>query len=789
MAAEPAVTKTICEYNRINPHINLFHYGSHMDPNGSVAKGIRRACDRQFPSTKKTLVQRLSASVRRKKETIYDSLNIRTFVDAYRLYIYVDGIPSHYTFERTTHPIEDVAYMVFLHGYNIDADQKMVYKTKRKTYDSNYMSRLSYNIEDSDAIPYEWNEEFVSLGRQFQNEPESHLVKNYKQTPPANEECQAYRSNPEQDPRHRVTFVNENDREYVRDKCVDLYPVDGIIFQGRQYTNDAVENELYQHGLSGATENTPFVEYAFRVYDYQWVMRSFGRGQDERERNAYLATAKSKSKSSATRSYTPRSVSSAQETLPDSDHTCTVLFRDVLDSDTTRPYKSLVRKMTKRCTEVIDKCDVQDIRKKIAGKLNESVPGTLDSIYIEMPAHALQETFKGKLLTFAKLMYVPRIRYTGQAGIGAGVFKDYLTKCLNEAKKLFAPIHVASERYAVHPDMSPAYAAKLGYGDELTDADVCRLYELVGGLFAYCARADIPLPFYFSRMILAKMLYSRIPTDMSILYYILEEDNVTRSSILSLFKEPQNIEYVSMQMNDMFPLVDAAHNADVTDENYISYLDMYSRHMYWKQLKITKATGKSTMLVPGNDTSKYLDAFIRGFHICKTLRKEKIHVRHLDDMLSSMHISYETIMQWLTEKRENIRVIYNDTVYTHDTMQPSPGDIRKQQVIFMWFMEILNSGGTDLPLAYIQKEAPKFEFKTRKTAFVEFFKKLMSFWSSLPHINFTTVYTVVFKYAAGHPTSATCFNMINLPQNINSKDELYKMLIYSVFNVVGFDLA
>lgn len=784
VVVDPAVvTKDFCDYHRKNPHINILKKGEFMEPNGRISRVLKHECDKNFPRSPKSLASRLTTATKRlivKNKQDNTLLSLRNFVKAYKTDIYQAGVPKHITFKGKTYKMEEVAYVLFVHGFNIDVegDDKQPIKVREHTFTWRDVSDLEDELNGMRSLPSRWQEDFVDVGRQYQIEPESHIVKSYKQEKPSARECQKYRDTPERDPRFNVPYVNENDQNYIREKCAKLFRVDHIVFQGRTYSNEQVERIIIEHHLSGETD-TPLIKYINKVYPYSWVA--------ELKYKAREYARKSRSSSKPTPSASPSSVSS--QPLPEDDHRCMSIFKDALEVANS-PFSDTLKKMVKRCTKVVEKCEsTHSIRRKLAGNLREYK--ARDVIEINVSNNALQEIFQRKLLRFKNLTYIPTIHYSNQVGMGISMFTDLINRCIQAATHLFSPIIEGSSRYVVNPEMSPKYASQLGYGDNLTEDDVCKLYELVGELFAYCVRSDIPIPFYFTRMILAKILYTRIPADMSILYYLVDEEPEIVKSTMQMFKQPDNIEYAGLNINNFFEMVDPAKDEDVTANNYVSYLDKYSRHLHWKQAKVIRKHGKRVEYVPGNDTSKYLDAFVKGFHIKKSLRHEKVNVRQLDDLLSGVQITYINIMKWIENSDRYITYKTADNVYIRGTLTEIPSDVNHQQEIIKWFKEILNQGESGVPLAYMRANLPKKVFSDKKDAFVQFFMKLMHFWTSLTRINPNIPYTIVMKYNSGLPSAGTCSTMMYFPDDVTSKSDLYKRLITAVFEVRddGFDMA
>lgn len=79
--------------------------------------------------------------------------------------------------------------------------------------------------------------------------------------------------------------------------------------------------------------------------------------------------------------------------------------------------------------------------------------------------------------------------------------------------------------------------------------------------------------------------------------------------------------------------------------------------------------------------------------------------------------------------------------------------------------------------------------RSKRKAFVDFFMRLMHFWTGYKKIDMMSAHQIIFERDSGIPTSHTCFRQLGLPRDVRSKEDLYARLLTAVFTVevgVGF---
>ena len=164
-----------------------------------------------------------------------------------------------------------------------------------------------------------------------------------------------------------------------------------------------------------------------------------------------------------------------------------------------------------------------------------------------------------------------------------------------------------------------------------------------------------------------------------------------------------------------------------------------------------------------------MQALVDGFYIRNKLRRNNATVKQLDKLMSGVSITEASIRTWLTLDKILI-----------DSNTP------QEAKVGAWFEEILNDAGRSFPMDEFEQEKSssksKSTSKQKKEKFVEFFTKLMFFWSGLRKLNATSTYQVVFIDGA-MPRASTCFYQLKLPKGVANKETLYRKLVTAVYNV------
>ena len=238
-----------------------------------------------------------------------------------------------------------------------------------------------------------------------------------------------------------------------------------------------------------------------------------------------------------------------------------------------------------------------------------------------------------------------------------------------------------------------------------------------------------------------------------------------QEGIHRLLTHPHEIEYSYIYLNDELNLDGTNNEIQVTADTYFDYLHKYSEHKFTQQIHKDKPSIKMI-----------LDAFIDGFYLKKKLQDLSITIHEFDKLLCGTPITINSIREWVRERTNNIRYL---TTSQHE------------QQIIEWFREILSEmeRSPQFPVNMMDaviEASPNSKSRSRKhrlKAFVEFFMRLMKFWTGFRKLDMTAQYTVNFERDNGLPTSHMCFNTLCLPRDVRSKEDLYDRLVNAALNV------
>lgn len=436
-------------------------------------------------------------------------------------------------------------------------------------------------------------------------------------------------------------------------------------------------------------------------------------------------------------------------------------------------FRPFANKLKKICNHLSKECTGGSI-----AQLRDAVKAPLNNVPLKITNIDQSATWRsflnialalnGRLYdVFANSMFqgsLPNliITFEGQEGIGAGVTRTFIKLILDNiiSDGFFVPVEEGSQRHVLNPDISVQSLKRMGYTRIKNEEDIHTVYQWIGKFIAMCIREDIPVPIYFSRAILAQMIFKddEMQPEEYVMYHLMDAPQ-TATGLVNLMRAPQDIEYTGIEFNDEFPLVPPAENAELNASNFRKYLQLRARHQLLHQIR-----GDAT------DTKPRLAAFVKGFYLRNRLRKQNANVTKLDKLISGNPITIDSIRDWLTPTRITCPVL-NESNAAHQQLARILG----------WFKEILQDEGRTFPFAELGMPAsanPPPE--DRKRIYLEFIGKLMFFWTSLQKLDTVRNYQVIF-IPNPIPKSSTCFFQIKLPAAITSREELYRKLVLAVY--------
>lgn len=548
--------------------------------------------------------------------------------------------------------------------------------------------------------------------------------------------------------------------------------------------NEAAKHHTHSRGFSFKDS---FITEVKSYYGNEWVELYYNAGIAGVPRPSYVSAEKLLSRRRSSRSISPT------DNIID---TCMFQFQGINNAR----FKKNANRLIRLCNQLTRDCTVNRvklIRDHIHSYYKQGTKVALPEIPRLDPAHPFKDLANFVLITnaydpstsltilnnlFEYSYYDVRIRYQGQDGVGMGLTNNFLTSAVKEivGAGLFKPVALGSPRHVVNPKMTPALMRRKGY-EIHSEQDLDMLYLLVGKLFAFCLRFDVPIPIQFAHALLGAMVYPTkdITSEMWVMYMFMDQDPEITSNQIKLMREPETIEFVDINMNEEYELKPGQGEVIVTDKTYLEYLSLYAQHKYLR--KLTSDGGSK-------DITRYTHAFLNGFYIKNMLHDKKTTARELDKLISGWAINLQSIKEWL------------------DSGNIAPLDIDETtKDIYKWFMLILHDLGNSFPVDSPLADKFKVEVENddreqrgdkkrersinfnstsnKKKLFLKFFVKLMHFWIGFEKIDPNGKYQVIFNNEDGMLLAQTCFKQLSLPKNVKSQEELYERMMFSVLNV------
>ena len=431
-------------------------------------------------------------------------------------------------------------------------------------------------------------------------------------------------------------------------------------------------------------------------------------------------------------------------------------------------FRGLANRLKKVCNDVTKDCaNVEAIRRPLWDayrtsaiiKLNSMTPGQelrgIIKIMLsrEKPFSDIHDDiFLGNIRSY-------NINYRDQTGVGEGVVRNAIQSMLDSvvAGGFFVPAEEGSLRHVINPDLTAEKLRQKGYIGIKDEEDILLAYRVIGRLFAFCLRNDIPIGIYLSRGMLARLVHrdSEIQPEEYVMYLLMDMPQ-TGTSLINLMRDPDSIEHIGLSMNDEFELVTGSRNADLTKDNFVEYLQRKAKHQLIKQI----AEGKM-------DTSQRLKGMVDGFYVRNRLRRAGTTVAQLDKLLSGVGITQQSIRDWLARTPHPVEILDNGA--------------EREVRIGVWLKEILSDFGWGFPVEELGRE-DRVPIAERRTMFLDFFGRLLYFWTGLRKMDLSRTYQVSF-IDGPTPKASTCFYKLKLPNSIRSKQELYRKLVFAVYSV------
>ena len=482
-------------------------------------------------------------------------------------------------------------------------------------------------------------------------------------------------------------------------------------------------------------------------------------------------------------------------------------------------YKRLSNKLIRMCNMYSNKCAIADIN-KVKDEINKKKINSHEFITLVININnskiaeffymykMLEQTniniyknfFRYKLDNFKiRNFHVINGISTYLEGVGIGVTIDFFQGIIDELTSLNIFIKPeGSDRYFLNPYMDvnkifmnvikgrldtisiPLFVNHVIANNEFNYRD---FYIFIGNLLSFFIFNDLGFNFRLSTALLAKMIYKidNINNTDLISYAAFDFPDEFNTNFANLMRGvgPADFDYIQsidMNFNDVIDIEDPNDykkilDHQITDSNFINYLELYSKEILNNPLKNDKRSG----LIKHINNLYYYDGFIKGFNYMKhhVFKKIKPTIFILDELL------YKNI-----SKKDIIKLINKFTAVMIEKIDRLDHVNKgKYNIVFQNIISILNDNGETFPFEEIGIDHRPDDYINY---FLQFIEKLIRFWTGFGYINLDLNYQfkIINKTAYKLPQSHMCFAEIDI-YTINdvlpTKEELYKLLVISSF--------
>uniref|UniRef100_A0A6C0CR86 HECT domain-containing protein n=1 Tax=viral metagenome TaxID=1070528 RepID=A0A6C0CR86_9ZZZZ len=461
-------------------------------------------------------------------------------------------------------------------------------------------------------------------------------------------------------------------------------------------------------------------------------------------------------------------------------------------------YKSYQEKMQQKCSELSEKCiNLNKTRKLLISKYPIRVPiDTSDKSVEDINIKGINREIA--LATLFKkwneykepldkqefwLRYF-NVSFKGEEGVFIGPGRELIQVCLEKIQydlgDVFIPIDDSSRRIIINSKFTPSN--KFLENSKIKEWNLeakKSILQFLGGLFTRALLLNIEIPFSFSYYTISYLYYkNNIQEDTFGFYFLLDMPNASKDYFKLMEIEPETVEYVGLEFNDTYPLIEK--NETITNKNLPQFIN---------------TIGKYILLNPAEpEYQELLEAFSKGFILKREFLIENgITIRYLDKLLNESGGSInERNLDKLINNKLNIET---SSVLENSTEEQETKRLRlieHQLQIGKWFVDILNTDGSDFPYEKVGIEKPSTLEKQTEFMLKDFLPKLFYFWTSSYNINILEKH-ILKLYESDIlnklPTAHTCVKTIDIPSSYNSYEELFEKLAIAVYNTQGFAFA
>jgi len=437
---------------------------------------------------------------------------------------------------------------------------------------------------------------------------------------------------------------------------------------------------------------------------------------------------------------------------------CKNLYNPYINNPTIAPvFKRFANKLKKICNKELnrDRCTENDIgtllktlRNKVTTRRTNLDPinfpiahsDELVKLYNEVKYKTtadIQKFFKTRNLKF-------NISYGGPEVDQGGVTRTFFSNIAKQilTYKFFIPLDDEGKIYKINKDINTIFKPTLSRRRPpiLSLNEKKFVFHFIGCVVAFLMLREIKLPGHLNKAILAHILYDQqIDPDEFVFYYSVDSEQAR--TVLDIMNTPANLEY--LQFNDEYvpPTPSREGGDEVTVDSYRDYVRLRAKFI----------------LIGDSESEECLKSFIEGFGILsKSLRNKNVTLSQLDALISAVKLTTDEI-ELLKQKIQQNSVNDNDTEKTREFKG--------------YFMNILD-GTASFPQAIANESAHLPQ--TRE----DFLMRLLFFWSGNSNYISTLRYTITATNSR-HITAHTCWPYLEIPNRIQSREELYAELLRS----------
>jgi hypothetical protein len=516
---------------------------------------------------------------------------------------------------------------------------------------------------------------------------------------------------------------------------------------------DEIVEMLQNRSASRSRSSASRSRSSMDIDEHVTVRRGQRRGRDSRDEPPII------SPNSA--SPPPRSNKSSSDITTETDigilQQCKNLFNPYINSTIAPIFKRFANKLKKICNKELnrDRCTenelgtlLKTLRNKVTTRRANLEPINfliaqsdelvkLYQIVTYKTTADMQKFFKTRNLKF-------NISYGGPEIDQGGVTRAFFSNVAKQifSYKFFIPLDDEGKIYKINKDINVIFKPTLSRRRPpiLSLNEKKFVFHFIGCVVAFLMLREIKLPGHFNKAILAHILYDeQIDPDEYVFYYSVDSDQAR--TVLDIMNTPANLEY--LQFNDGYvpPTPSREGSDDVTVDSYRDYVRLRAKFI----------------LIGDSESEECLKSFIEGFGILsKSLRNKNVTLSQLDALLSAVKLTTDEI-EMLKQKIQQNSVNDNDTEKTREFKG--------------YFMNILD-GTAPFPQAVANESAHLPQTRD------EFLMRLLFFWSGNSNYVSTLRYTITATNSR-HITAHTCWPYLEIPNRIQSREELYAELLRS----------